>query len=708
MLLIVVSVLCYMAMVWLLRRKKSRSRTAECEDLKTEAKTNDSSTRTNGAQHKKTCDAPILEAFSLDATTRAASQVASALEASTQSPLEVVPELRNLLVDYRDVRLEGCRPSNGRSLTALGRHKVSGQLTPLKLAPLAWAEREASAFLRLQRLRPRVEAALRESRATSSLCASSAVMQESRLESRAPQQRCSAGTRAGELWGYISHERGLGDLSDGLSYDARREVASSCCQCVAWLHACGLAWGDCRPENFLRFSGGSCKRYHFCASGFSEAALLQDCGVARTVLEDDDMPWGEEHRESTEASKEGTETQISSVASSEDVSLPRYFSSTDTLLPPSFCAPERLAARLNGQAIQATDSMDIWSLGSVLFLVLTGRHFLPADDPEKCLKVLLSVDKRGCYVPNSNLPKYVIQELDAAAQDLPLRARLELRRLLHIVPCCRPLAAEVLEGEFFGIEGAMWYPRPARQIFPGPDELFLSRLEGRPPLPELIVVEVTPQNFYDQAVTLVLNCGGEEYRLCTYDWRIWLRAGVQVLRTGSIGFVLTSGDLSNMNIVPQTAASWANYLDAAQRLWHPPDQALLQIFKVALKLETSEEAVIARNASGDHMFETPESTFGMEALYETWRGPDETELDFAKFCDQPILLADLLCLLKTSLEESGFFRRFTYSQLPDGSCAWTPRQCDKLATQAPCKAVRITMSKKAREEKKHGRWLVVL
>jgi calcium/calmodulin-dependent protein kinase I len=187
--------------------------------------------------------------------------------------------------------------------------------------------------------------------------------------------------RGGELFDRLV-ERGA--YSPAGAAGVMRELVDA----VAYLHQMGIAHLDLKPENVLLKSD---------ETDASDVRLV-DFGSARFV---------------GPSSENGEELRTRGAAGA----------------TPAYAAPEVL----RGDAFDA--SADLWSLGVILYLLLTGTHPFDArndaDDAEVTRRVLAGADAAGAFK-------------GAAWARVPSAARPLVKRLLADRPSDRPAAAEVL------------------------------------------------------------------------------------------------------------------------------------------------------------------------------------------------------------------------------------------------------------------------
>ncbi|CAN0203648.1 unnamed protein product [Scytosiphon promiscuus] len=105
-----------------------------------------------------------------------------------------------------------------------------------------------------------------------------------------------------------------------------------------WLHRLGVIWGDAKPENFVEGQDGDLKAIDF------DSACSAPGGMAST---DKDV-----------------EERVGS-----------RFDAEHALTPSRYCAPERAKGSLAGESSLATKATDVWSIGMVLFWLLTGEDY---------------------------------------------------------------------------------------------------------------------------------------------------------------------------------------------------------------------------------------------------------------------------------------------------------------------------------------------
>lgn len=191
--------------------------------------------------------------------------------------------------------------------------------------------------------------------------------------------------RGGELFDRLV-ERGA--YSPAGAAGVMRELADA----VAYLHSMGIAHLDLKPENVLLKSD---------ETDASDVRLV-DFGSARFVG-----------------------GGALSGPSTKDGGAPPRGAAGAT---PAYAAPEVLRGDTYGA------SADLWSLGVILYLLLTGTHPFDAqndaDDAEVTRRVLAGADAAGAFT-------------GAAWARVPAAARPLVRRLLAETPQARPTAADV-------------------------------------------------------------------------------------------------------------------------------------------------------------------------------------------------------------------------------------------------------------------------
>ncbi|CAM9291972.1 unnamed protein product [Ectocarpus sp. 12 AP-2014] len=119
--------------------------------------------------------------------------------------------------------------------------------------------------------------------------------------------------------------------------DRIRPYARQVVEVCQWLHRLGIVWGDVKPENFVEGQDDDLKAIDFdsaCTLSGGMASLDKD--VAERVQ----SRFGADH-----------------------------------VLTPRYCAPERARASVSGESCLATKATDIWSVGMVLFWLLTGQDY---------------------------------------------------------------------------------------------------------------------------------------------------------------------------------------------------------------------------------------------------------------------------------------------------------------------------------------------
>ncbi|CAM9588062.1 unnamed protein product [Ectocarpus fasciculatus] len=119
--------------------------------------------------------------------------------------------------------------------------------------------------------------------------------------------------------------------------DRIRPYARQVVEVCQWLHRLGIVWGDVKPENFVEGQDDDLKAIDFdsaCSLSGGMASLDKD--VAERVQ----SRFGADH-----------------------------------VLTPRYCAPERARASASGESCLATKATDIWSVGMVLFWLLTGQDY---------------------------------------------------------------------------------------------------------------------------------------------------------------------------------------------------------------------------------------------------------------------------------------------------------------------------------------------
>ncbi|CAM9634476.1 unnamed protein product, partial [Ectocarpus sp. 6 AP-2014] len=119
--------------------------------------------------------------------------------------------------------------------------------------------------------------------------------------------------------------------------DRIRPYARQVVEVCQWLHRLGIVWGDVKPENFVEGQDDDLKAIDFdsaCSLSGGMASLDKD--VAERVQ----SRFGANH-----------------------------------VLTPRYCAPERARASVSGESCLATKATDIWSVGMVLFWLLTGQDY---------------------------------------------------------------------------------------------------------------------------------------------------------------------------------------------------------------------------------------------------------------------------------------------------------------------------------------------
>eukprot|EP00903_Cladosiphon_okamuranus_P012396 g11618.t1 len=119
--------------------------------------------------------------------------------------------------------------------------------------------------------------------------------------------------------------------------DRIRPYARQVVEVAQWLHRLGVVWGDAKPENFVEGQDGDLKAIDF------DSACFVLGGTAST--DSDITKW------------------VGSRFSADHVLTPRY------------CAPERARASVSGETCLATKATDVWSIGMVLFWLLTGQDY---------------------------------------------------------------------------------------------------------------------------------------------------------------------------------------------------------------------------------------------------------------------------------------------------------------------------------------------
>ncbi|CAM9156217.1 unnamed protein product, partial [Hapterophycus canaliculatus] len=120
--------------------------------------------------------------------------------------------------------------------------------------------------------------------------------------------------------------------------DRVRPCARQVVEICQWLHRLGIVWGDAKPENFVEGQDGDLKAIDF------DSACSVSAGMAST--------------------ENDIEKRVGS-----------RFDAEHVLTPSRYCAPERAKASLAGESCLATKATDVWSIGMVLFWLLTGQDY---------------------------------------------------------------------------------------------------------------------------------------------------------------------------------------------------------------------------------------------------------------------------------------------------------------------------------------------
>ena len=399
---------------------------------------------------------------------------------------------------------------------------LSFYVSLLKIALRKDVEKERAVSARLQRIG---RSLIEESRITQETRAFVAMLKDSRTNPEASPYP----------FGMLSLDEGSGTLDDVLrsasngtiTNDIKRRVLTDCVNVVLFPHECGIGWGDCAPSNFVAFKVTSLMGdiFQYRAIDFGSAVLLPDVQGSQE----------EEHR------------------------LPRYHSPSDAVQV-GFCAPERLAAIQNHERLPAADFLDIWALGCIAFFVLAGRPLM-GETEEECASNLLVSQGAGLnveFMVNPGLQAYVEEQLDAHSRRIPLRALTEIRKMLSVDPSCRPTAAQLVAGGYFGTDRSVSMSHSIIRRF---DDIQATMERFDPPVPDIVRVEVSPRNMARQTVTLVFGCAdGHEFRAEVSDWRWWFRVAQQMSAAGKAVFCLIGGDLGHADSIATMAGSaqtWA-------------------------------------------------------------------------------------------------------------------------------------------------------
>eukprot|EP00752_Nemacystus_decipiens_P018644 g16717.t1 len=153
-----------------------------------------------------------------------------------------------------------------------------------------------------------------------------------------PKLRCLALGRGGKTLRQIGHKYYVRCAGNVPGYmDRIRPYARQVVEICQWLHRLGIVWGDAKPENFVEGEDGDLKAIDFDSACFVLGGTAStDCDITEHV---------------------GSRFAI------------------DHVLTPRYCAPERARASVSGETCLATKATDVWSIGMVLFWLITGQDY---------------------------------------------------------------------------------------------------------------------------------------------------------------------------------------------------------------------------------------------------------------------------------------------------------------------------------------------
>jgi serine/threonine protein kinase len=176
------------------------------------------------------------------------------------------------------------------------------------------------------------------------------------------------------------------------------KTAARCClqmaESVSFLHSLGVVWGDVKPSNFIQFFENHVTQLK--AIDFSESCVVG--------------PLAQEVDQSI---------------------VPQQFATSDKITP-EYCSPERMSAMLQKQRIEATPQQDIWSLGMVMYEVLTHRGYFAGKSDTQIATILTN-------------PEFKVDLSGITSRE----AKSVLRQMLHTDPASRGAMDQILTKSFF-------------------------------------------------------------------------------------------------------------------------------------------------------------------------------------------------------------------------------------------------------------------
>jgi hypothetical protein len=291
------------------------------------------------------------------------------------------------------------------------------------------------------------------------------------------------------------------------------------------------------------------------------------------------------------------------------------------------------------------------------------------DTEEECAANLLVSKGQGLnveFMVRPDLQEYVEETLDDFSKRIPLRALTELRKMLSVDPSCRPTAAQLTAGSYFGMDKSISMSRSIIRRF---DDIQATMEKFDPPVPDIVRVEVSPKNMARQTVTLVFGCAdGDEFEAEVSDWRWWFRVAQQMSSAGKAVFCLIGGDLSGVDSVASMATSAQSWAETSCTSLF---ECLTGGGNKMTELQEFHSAFHGRNIVDAHT-DAESGTQAMRSLFQTWKQPGDTT-SFDDLMSQCVKISTQIDRVKLVLRQNGFYDKFYYDVRRQGGGAWVSK-----------------------------------